>query len=125
MAFAGGHPALAAPYYVAANTEALVRREIDTIVANTICHFDIIRGFDPNRPLEVDFNNVNDCDPIQPEPTGGTSTEIPARISIYGLACTNLLQGLRKELSPRRRQRVPRLFAPIPVSRAPVSAPRV
>ncbi len=95
MAIAGGHPAATAPFYISAGTDTLVHSQIDNIVTSTICNVDIKdSSFDANRPVEVDFGNST----ILPDPNKANGWDLDrnaARITIYGPACNQLIQGLK------------------------------
>jgi len=99
MATAGGHSTGTAPFYIVANTEALVRSQVDAIVASTICNVDVIDSFDTSRPIEVDFNNA--AIPNDPTKTNGWDLDRnKSRITFYGPACTTLIQELKT--TPKR-----------------------
>lgn len=95
MASAGGRPASAtAPFYFSAPTDTAVRSQIDTIVASTICQWDITDNLDSGRPIEVDFNNST----LTQDPTRTNGWDIDrssGHITVYGPACTMLLQQLK------------------------------
>jgi len=99
MALAGGHPALASPFYSLASTDTAVDPLIDTFVTNAICAIDINDpAFDPNRPIEVDFKNMQ---MLQPDPINGWTLE-KTRLIFNGSLCMTLIQGLKNASNPSR-----------------------
>ncbi len=93
MAFAGGHPALNSPTaYTLASTEASVHTQIDTIVTNAICTFDIIdSSFDPNGRFEIDYNGSA---MIASDPVNGWTVD-KTKLTFNGSLCTTLITAMK------------------------------
>ena len=91
MAFAGGHPALNLPTaYTLASTEASVHTQIDTIVTNAICTFDIDSSFDPKSAFEVDYNGSQ----IGSDPLNGFTLD-KTKLTLTGSWCSTLITAMK------------------------------
>jgi hypothetical protein len=91
MAFAGGHPATNSPTaYTLASTEASVHTQIDMIVTNAICTFDIDSNFDPKNPYEIDYNGSL----ILSDPVNGWTLD-RTKLTFNGALCTTLMTAMK------------------------------
>jgi hypothetical protein len=91
MAFAGGHPALNSPTaYTLATTEAALRTQIDTIVTNAVCTFDIDSAIDPRSPFEVDYNGSQ----VGADPLNGFTLD-KTKLTLTGSWCSTLMTAMK------------------------------
>ena len=95
LASAGGHASGGPTFYYPANTEALVRSQIDKIVTSTICRLNISPqqgALDPNPArldVQVRGQSIPNMDPTNGYAINGT------QIDFVGAACTTLIGGLK------------------------------
>jgi hypothetical protein len=91
MAFAGGRPAVNSPTaYTLASTEASVHTQIDWIVTNAICTFDIDSSFDPKSMYEVDYNGSQ----IGSDPLNGFTLD-KTKLTLTGSWCSTLITAMK------------------------------
>lgn len=100
MAFAGGHPAQTpnpqAAAYTLLSTDASVRPQIDTLVTNAICTFDIDSSFDPLGKYEVDYNSgSSNGSTIPSDPTNGFTLLDKTRLMLTGSWCNTLMMAMK------------------------------